>query len=779
MKKLGIFIILILFCVVSYSQNNAVYKRVSLDTLKSRTGTKKMYLKDTVIVNNIIRIPAGATDGNIAYSNASGDVIWGTLPSEADSLFISYCCGCNMIDGWKALEDTIKIDTCYINTIIKDSLNAHWIILNSYIQDSAKIVHWSDTITKIATKHDVDTLSNSVYDSLSNHYDLIHGLDTGKVSTSGDIMYGDLNVNADVHADTVHAIIKQSVYLNSLASWDSQGVLNDTIIPKNVSDTLYNKIVAIRPNKPDTSFANIDLIANTTLFPKGTYFHVYKGSYTATVNLARDSCVLYFDAESRISKTTGLSMFDYSAITKGCDVLGYGTFKVSSTCLNVINTTHPFYFPYTFTFEADSIISSTSGITISSNSSVNVRIHSLLVSGGDALTIVGNGTKANINIVNLIATGGKALNRISISNSINCNYNGSYISSNTYGVYGDGNLNINCPYIIGTTAAMYIAGVYPNITLNGSCYSKTKITGGQITGGQHLNVDITGGQLSKATSLCTGGNAFTLLQTGGSSDILITQNIFNPSVTISGGTAKIHLSNHTQGLPNNATQFTVSGTGKLYLSGYWYGQARYGYDISSAYFPITQTGGFIDATGLTMEMNAYNGYFYAFVKKTGGSFKCSNTTFIRTGRYSEPFYCPSTAQNISIYSGGVNYNGSNLLSAKPRQDSIKVNAVAITTIVLNDGSGGAETFTETDVVTYNTTALMAQRIASLINASGTLGITATYVSGATFNIASDVAGTDYTQSGLVNLTNYELAPNRASITDLTGGHIIEDSDVSF
>ena len=209
MKKLGLIIILLLFSALTYSQNNAVYKRVSLDTLKSRTGTKKMYLKDTVIINNILRIPAGATDGNIAYSNANGDLIWGTLPSEADSLFVNYCCGCIMNNGWKALEDTINIDTCYVNQIIKDSLNVHWIALNGLIQDTANIVHWSDTLTDIATKHDLDTLSNSVYDSLSNHYDLIHGLDTGKVSTSGDVMYGDLNVNADVHADTVHATIKQ------------------------------------------------------------------------------------------------------------------------------------------------------------------------------------------------------------------------------------------------------------------------------------------------------------------------------------------------------------------------------------------------------------------------------------------------------------------------------------------------------------------------------------------------------------------------------------------
>jgi len=60
--------------------------------------------------------------------------------------------------------------------------------------DTTGFVMWTDTLVLIATKYDLDTLSNSVYDSLCNHYDLIHGLDTGKVSTSGDIMYGGLNI---------------------------------------------------------------------------------------------------------------------------------------------------------------------------------------------------------------------------------------------------------------------------------------------------------------------------------------------------------------------------------------------------------------------------------------------------------------------------------------------------------------------------------------------------------------------------------------------------------
>ena len=102
-------------------------------------------------------LPYGVADTTIYKS-----VIWnknngklykiGTMGGggSVDSLFISYCCGCNMVDGWKALEDTIKIDTCYVNQIIKDSL--------------------------------------------SNHLVLINKLDTGKVSTSGDNMYGTLNI---------------------------------------------------------------------------------------------------------------------------------------------------------------------------------------------------------------------------------------------------------------------------------------------------------------------------------------------------------------------------------------------------------------------------------------------------------------------------------------------------------------------------------------------------------------------------------------------------------
>ena len=97
--------------------------------------------------------------------------------------------------------------------------------------DTTGFVMWTDTTSIIATKHDVDTLSNSVYDSLGNHYDLIHALDTGKVSTSGDIMYGDLTVNAKINAiDTIKAPyikITNQYTLPTTDGTNGQGIVTD------------------------------------------------------------------------------------------------------------------------------------------------------------------------------------------------------------------------------------------------------------------------------------------------------------------------------------------------------------------------------------------------------------------------------------------------------------------------------------------------------------------------------------------------------------------------
>ena len=640
--------------------------------------------------------------------------------------------------------------------------------------DTTGFVMWTDTLVLIATKHDVDALSSSIYDSLTNHYDLIHGLDTGKVSTSGDVMYGDLNVNADVHADTVHATVKQSVYLNSLASWDSQGVLNDTIIPKNVSDTLYNKILAIRPNKPDTSFANINLIANTTLFPKGTYFHIYKGSYTATVNIARDSCVQYYDAGAIVTKTTSGAMFNCNGFTNPIRILGMGNFIKTTNFGAIFNSN---VLSVEGTIEFDNMIS-TSGqcfyIRTYVNGFFSIKGNYCASSADYAIYFADDvGTaKMDINIKKIISTANYAF--YSFYNT-SLKITSEYISGVNYGVYlvegygayvQDFDILFCSGYYISTTLKLNIKGVCNGLTA----------VGGTINGGSDFTVrgqlTVSGGIVSCIRE-CSYFGVTTV--TGGELNITsITTGRYpnDPSFylwNVSGGKLRLNCDYvRDYGAYTNYGTINLSSTGTVIING----------TLTDKTGIITQTGGTLIINGVIKNPNVGDNFS---ISKTGGTLILNGATLIKPNNYFEFINCPSSAQNIMVYSGGVTTNGTtgDLLSAKSRKDSVKVTAVATTTIVLNDGSGGAETFTETDVVTYNTVDLMAARMASLINASGTLAITATYVSGNTFNIESDVAGTNYTQSGLINLTNTQLRLNSFAITDLTGGTIIEDSDVTY
>lgn len=189
MKK----IILVLIALISLSAIAEAQMKISellpgtpaqnSDAFPIQRGNKNYKLTVLDIKNSIIPLISNDT----------------THIKKTDSIiFVSLCSGCLMESNWKYINDTIYIDTTYVNKTIVDSLTNHLTILKTWINDSSNIVHWSDTTTYIAKKDNVDTLSNSVYDSLSNHYDLIHGLDTGKVNTSGDIMYGDLIINSDL-----------------------------------------------------------------------------------------------------------------------------------------------------------------------------------------------------------------------------------------------------------------------------------------------------------------------------------------------------------------------------------------------------------------------------------------------------------------------------------------------------------------------------------------------------------------------------------------------------
>ena len=211
---------LLLIIVVAFFNNNA----------KAQT-----FPTTNIIVHGwqkIDALPYGVADTTLYKSviwNASNGKLYkiGTMGGggSVDSLFVTYCCGCNMTDGWKALEDTIKIDTCYVNTIIKDSL--------------------------------------------SNHYGLIHGLDTGKVSTSGDVMYGKLTINADleVNGNAFVSTIPLGTDIDSVLTMENgqlKSVDGSSFKPDSTSSGCFNNFYYKQITGCDNN--NLYIKADTTKF---------------------------------------------------------------------------------------------------------------------------------------------------------------------------------------------------------------------------------------------------------------------------------------------------------------------------------------------------------------------------------------------------------------------------------------------------------------------------------------------------------------------------------
>jgi hypothetical protein len=146
-----------------------------------------------------------------------------------------------------------------------------------------------------------------------------------------------------------------------------------------------------------------------------------------------------------------------------------------------------------------------------------------------------------------------------------------------------------------------------------------------------------------------------------------------------------------------------------------------------------------------------------------------------------PIQALSAGLNLKVLSGGMSTNKiSGLTSGKKNKRQYTIVGVVSTSVNLNDGTGIGETFTESDVTTYNTKALLAQRMVTLINTSGTLDITASQDNPGIndyFYLESDIEGITFTNNSLINITGIVIREASYAITNITGGTIIEDADV--
>ncbi len=173
------------------------------------------------------------------------------------------------------------------------------------------------------------------------------------------------------------------------------------------------------------------------------------------------------------------------------------------------------------------------------------------------------------------------------------------------------------------------------------------------------------------------------------------------------------------------------------------------------------------------------------IRWTSGTLISNGATIMVPTIESHPILAEAPNMSFKVLSGGFNTNYLNAifstLDAKKKKYKITVTNASNTSVVLNDLSGVDETFTAL-VATYPTIALLAQRLVTLINASGTLDITASQDTPGTdvyFYVEADVAGTNINvnNANLVNCSYTVLRGNSYAITNSTGGYIIEDVDI--
>ena len=195
----------------------------------------------------------------------------------------------------------------------------------------------------------------------------------------------------------------------------------------------------------------------------------------------------------------------------------------------------------------------------------------------------------------------------------------------------------------------------------------------------------------------------------------------------------------------------------------------------------TTTSG--SGTGLTLSVTNANGITNTTIVSRGTNYAVGDTITV-VGGSSPATFTITAISEFKVYAAGMNTNliqNGGTLTGKKKKMKFTVVAVLNTQITLNDNLGsGNLIFSETNTVTYNTIPLLAQRMASLINASVTLLATATQDNPGTdtyFYVESDSQDLGFSLISYINLSDIGLIPGMYPLVSKVPGTIIEDVDV--
>jgi hypothetical protein len=307
-----------------------------------------------------------------------------------------------------------------------------------------------------------------------------------------------------------------------------------------------------------------------------------------------------------------------------------------------------------------------------------------------------------------------------------------------------------------------------------------------VHGGRFNTITLSGTGHVKATLAGIGaGSVCTLTQTNGLADIDVDSSHYGIGFNITGGTCNI-TSYRTQGQLSSATDRIVNG-GILNIYGiFTHGGSAdswlwYGIKLQSGTLRLFSNLYNLFDTAGTNSAEAAHGIIWI-----GGKLIVENSSIVTTNTLSYPIKSNTAGLQLRV-NGRLSHNRvehGTVLDGKKHKCKYIVDAVASTGLYCNDGTGADELFQETNTGVYNTRALLAARMVALINASGTLDMTASQDTPGTdvyFYVEMDTAGYNFLIKGnnnsSSNLTASVVRIGSYAITEIIGGTIIETINI--
>jgi hypothetical protein len=606
---------------------------------------------------------------------------------------------------------------------------------------------------------------------------------SGSVSVLKSIVGGSDNMSIVEGSDEISIdVVVGGIYQNNG---------NILYVSNNGSDSKPNRADHI--GNPNLPYLTLDAAAAAAL--PNDIVYVFSGSYVATGNIARSGVSWHFEAGVSISKSSSGNLFDTTGHTAGFDITGHAKFVLTGS------SGHFFNFAVNglvYDIRCQSITCTAASRIFyigPGGCSLNLSVQYVTSSGPSIMMMMfgTNGCSIHIHGISWKCTGGPVITggwwyytylNVNLDYfgstvatavtyyNIGCrfNFNVSYIEGNWWAFEsGDGErkmVNISCAYVSGISDTVLKNRYY----VSGHCERYTGRANIRMGGCNQIN--ILGGYCDVTFDIgyATSNWSLSISQSGGVSNIFITEYYYSVVFNVSGGIMNLNGNIMSDQVSNNSDRLISGGTLNLYGK-FYYGA---GLDSSySGYSALRLQSGTLRVHGSIY--NQGNDPKSVGIEWNGGNLIFEDSTIVTSNQYAHSVRSTSAGQVIKV-TGRISTNRverDGLLGGKYHIYRWDVASVQFTQVGIN-----GQVYQESNMVTYDTTVKIASRMVQILSSvPGLFPYQDNPGLDPYFYVRSSTKGVTFTVQNGLNVWQSLVQLGSYPMSFLGNGLIICDSDI--